>query len=98
MKKKVKYIIACLLMMPFQVSAQDKAEMTLRADIVSQYVWRGLNLGSASVQPTLGVSWKGLSLSAFGNMGFVDLSDPREIDLIGCYTTGGLSVGSSIIG
>ena len=93
MKKKVKYIIACLLMMPFLMSAQDKAEMTLRADIVSQYVWRGLNLGSASVQPTLGVSWKGLSLSAFGNMGFVDLSDPREIDLIGCYTTGGLSVG-----
>ena len=93
MKKKVKYIIACLLMMPFLVSAQDKAEMTLRADIVSQYVWRGLNLGSASVQPTLGVSWKGLSLSAFGSMGFVDLSDPREIDLIGCYTTGGLSVG-----
>ena len=46
------------------MGAQDTVETTLGTDIVSHYVWRGQNLGGVSVQPTLGMGFKGLSLSA----------------------------------
>ena len=36
-------------------SAKDKIEATIGADLVSQYIWRGQNLGDFSLQPTLGV-------------------------------------------
>lgn len=86
-------IMAFALGMCYSAKGQEKAELTLGTDVVSEYVWRGLQLGSASFQPTLGVSWKGLSLTAWGSVGFVDRNDAREIDLIGAYTTGSLSVG-----
>lgn len=50
---------------PATLAAQDKVEVSLGADIVSKYVWRGFDQGSgASIQPTLGLAYKGLSLSA----------------------------------
>lgn len=33
--------------------AQDKVETSIGADIVSQYYWRGQDLGAVSLQPTL---------------------------------------------
>jgi opacity protein-like surface antigen len=52
----------------------------VQADFVSHYMWRGIDMGGISIQPEAGISWKGLSLSAFGNAGF-DKEDPQEIDL-----------------
>jgi hypothetical protein len=37
----------------------SEIEMTISGDIVSSYIWRGQNLGSTALQPTLGVSYKG---------------------------------------
>ena len=76
-----------------EADASGRAELTLSADVVSQFVWRGMAMAHASVQPTLAVSWRGLSVGAWGSVSFVDSSDPREIDLMASYTTGGLSVG-----
>ena len=73
--------------------AQDKLETTLGADIVSNYYWRGQDLGDISLQPTLGISYKGLSLTAWGNVGISDPSDTKEFDLTAAYTTGGFHVG-----
>lgn len=67
--------------------------LTLSADFVSQYIWRGQNLGSAAVQPTLGIGYKGLSLSAWGSYGLTDPADTKELDLTLSYTTGGLTIG-----
>ena len=61
--------------------------------MVNQYIWRGQDLGNVSLQPTLGVSWKGLSLSAWGSVGLTEASDTKEFDLTASYTTGGLTVG-----
>ena len=72
--------------------AQDKVEATIGADFVSQYIWRGLDCGDISIQPTLGVGYKGWSLSAWGSVGFKS-EDPKEFDLTASYTTGGLTVG-----
>lgn len=73
--------------------AQDKPEATVAADVVSQYVWRGQDLGDISVQPTLGIAYKGLSLSAWGNVGLSDNNDTKEFDITLSYTTGGFHAG-----
>lgn len=68
-------------------------ETTVAADVVNQYIWRGLDAGNVSLQPTLGVAWKGLSLTAWGSVGLTESSDTKEFDLTLGYTTGGLNVG-----
>lgn len=73
--------------------AQDEIETTLSGDVVSSYIWRGQDCGHASLQPTLGVSYKGLSLSAWGSVPLTDASDTRELDLSLSYTIGGLTIG-----
>ena len=75
------------------VGAQDKVEATLGVDLVNQYIWRGQDLGDVSLQPTLGISWKGLSLSTWGSVGISDFSDDKELDLTLEYTYKGFSVG-----
>ncbi len=89
MKKIV--IIAMGLVASAAALAQDKLEATIAADFVSQYIWRGLDCGNVSVQPTLGVAYKGFSLSAWGSVGFKS-EDTKEFDLTASYTTGGLTV------
>ena len=84
-------LAACLCGAPLR--AQDSLETTLKADFVNQYVWRGMRLGGAGVQPELGVAWKGLSLSAWGHTGFVGAENPLEIDLTLEYGIGGFSIG-----
>ena len=73
--------------------AQDKVEASVGADVVSQYVWRGLDLGGVSLQPTLGVSYKGLSLTAWGSVGLSNPADTKEFDLTLAYETGGFNIG-----
>ncbi|MCM1076929.1 MAG: hypothetical protein NC411_06180 [Bacteroides sp.] len=75
------------------LSAQDKVEAEIKADFVSQYIWRGQDMGDFSLQPTLGVAWRGLSLTAWGSTGISDSDDTREFDLTLGYSIGGLSFG-----
>ena len=74
-------------------NAQDNVKSTISANLVNQYIWRGQDLGDVSVQPTLGISWKGVSLSSFGNVGLSDKDDTKEFDLTGAYTFKGLNMG-----
>lgn len=75
------------------VNAQDKVEGEVKADFVSRYIWRGQDLGDFSIQPTLGASWRGVSLTAWGNYGISNPDDTEEFDLTLGYTTGGFNVG-----
>ena len=94
MKRLMKSVaILAAVLAPSFASAQDKVEPILNMDVVSNYVWRGMGLGSAAIQPSLGASWKGLSLTAWGSYGFVDKDDTHEIDLTLEYEIGGFSVG-----
>lgn len=74
-------------------SAQDEVETSIGADIVSQYYWRGQDLGAISLQPTLGIGYKGLSLTAWGNVGISQPEDTKEFDLTLAYETGGFHIG-----
>ena len=73
--------------------AQEEVETTICGDVVSSYIWRGQNLGNVSVQPTLGIGYKGLSLTAWGSVGLSDPSDTKEFDLTLGYAIGGLNIG-----
>lgn len=87
--------LLCLLAMiaPMMMSAQDEVETTIGADIVSQYIWRGQELGDVSLQPTLGIAYKGLSLTAWGSIGLSNKDNTKEFDLTAAYTTGGFHIG-----
>lgn len=77
----------------FPALAQDSVEAEAGADVVSSYIWRGQDLGNAAVQPSLGISYKGISLSAWGSYGITDAADTKEFDLTLGYTIGGLNMG-----
>ena len=91
--KKILIITAILFTAAVTAKAQDTLETSIGTDLVSQYVWRGQDLGGVSVQPTLGLSYKGLSLSAWGSAGVSNPADTREFDLTLAYTIGGFNIG-----
>jgi len=98
MKKCI--ITTIVLLSALTLSAQESTPLTLgegleirlSSDFVSSYVWRGQDLGSAAVQPTLGIEYKGLSLTAWGSYGLVDKDDAKEFDLTLDYTIGGFNI------
>lgn len=74
-------------------TTKQQVTCSLKADLVSSYAWRGLDLGHVAVQPELAVGWRGLSLTAWGSVPLSSHNDQREIDLTLSYETGGLSFG-----
>ena len=83
-------VLACTA--PAIAQEEEKVETTVAADVVNQYIWRGLDLGNVSLQPTLGVAYKGLSLTAWGSVG-LESSDTKEFDLTLAYSIGSFHVG-----
>ena len=73
MKKIVLFALG--MAMSMTTFAQEEVETTISADVVSSYIWRGQDLGSTAFQPTLGVAYKGLSLTAWGSYGLVNPAD-----------------------
>lgn len=75
-------------------NAQDKVEAKISADVVNKYIWRGQELDEFSAQPTLGLSYRGLSLTAWGSLGLSnDNENTDEFDLTLAYSTGGFNIG-----
>jgi hypothetical protein len=91
MKKIV--LFAMGLVLSSTALAQEKVETTIKGDFVNEYIWRGQKLGDVAVQPTFGVGYKGLSLTAWGNYGLTNKDDVKEFDLTLGYTIGGLTIG-----
>ena len=94
MKKAKIILLSTLLLLGATAEAQEQnLETTVSADIVSQYVWRGQELGDVSLQPTLGLNYKGLSLTAWGSVGLSNSDDTKEFDLTLDYTLGNFHFG-----
>lgn len=87
------FCLAAACMAAVAANAQDKVEGTISTDVVNQYIWRGQDLGNVSVQPTLGVAYKGFSLTGWGSVGLSNSDDTKEFDLTLAYGTGGFHVG-----
>ena len=94
MKKNLnKWVLSLMVAIAFPATlmAQDKVKFDINVDFVSKYIWRGTDLGGPSVQPSLSVAYKGLSLTAWGSIGF-DSEDDKEVDLTLAYETGNFSL------
>lgn len=90
---KTLFISTLLLAGTIIAGAQDNIETSIGTDLVSQYVWRGQDLGGVSVQPTLGIGYKGLNLSAWSSVGLSNPLDTRELDFTLGYEAAGFNVG-----
>lgn len=94
---KTKLILLALgaaLMLPAGASAQDKFTVSGNLDLVTNYVWRGIDQNSGvSVQPGLGLDYKGFSLSAWGSQSLTNNADRdvQEFDINLGYSIGGFS-------
>ena len=84
-------LAGCLMLCPVATMAQDKVTADAGAELVSGYIWRGQDLGNVSLQPTLTIGYKGLSLSGWGSVG-LDKDDTKEFDLTLGYAVGGFHV------
>lgn len=79
-----------VMMFGMDVKAQD-VEMSVGADVVSSYIWRGAYQTAASVQPSIGLSYGGLSVGVWGS---TDLTTPfQEVDFTVGYEIAGFSIG-----
>ena len=82
-------VVGCLM----ATTNTQAQEFTVQGDLVSSYVWRGMYQTGASIQPTLGFTIGGFSLTAWGSTDFdgCQASEGRankEIDLTATYTFG----------
>ena len=93
MKKIVLFALGLFAVATTHAQEKEKIETTISGDIVSSYIWRGLDCGDVSIQPTLGVGYKGLSLTAWGSYGITNPDDTKEFDLTLAYSAGGFNIG-----
>jgi hypothetical protein len=95
--KKTLLVLALTLLgvsaCPFQAQAENDntgknigLTLDVGADLVSSYLWRGQNLGGIAIQPSVTLSWKGLYLCGWANIGadnwtFENLSPELDITI-----------------
>lgn len=88
------YFIAYMLLLSFGMQAQeekdDKISFDLGADLVSSYVWRGAHQTSVAVQPSMGLTVGGFSVTAWGSVPFSGTA--KEVDFTVGYEIAGFSV------
>jgi hypothetical protein len=93
--KKITYISLLLFVLsisltPYsQLQAQDeesKSPISIGADLVSRYVWRGVDFGaSPSIQPYIQASFGGFAIGAWGAYA-TNSTGAQEMDLYASYT------------
>ncbi len=93
MKKLIILAIGMTTSAVIEAQESSKVETTVKADFVNEYIWRGQKLGDVSVQPTLGIGYKGLSVTAWGNYGLSNSDDVKEFDISASYNIGRWTVG-----
>jgi len=76
------------------LSAQKSVEVNAGGDVVSRYIWRGLDFGkSPAIQPSLSFGYAGLELGFWGNYTLNETaSGSDEIDMWVGYTFGGKDI------
>ena len=86
--KKIFFIL--IIVLTTSTLNSQGVKFSLGTDIVSSYVWRGTYQTSAAVQPTMGISFAGFSLSAWGSIPF--WGEAKEVDFTATYEIAGLSL------
>lgn len=93
--KRFVFVTGLLLMVTlFSGKAQEKAEFSVGADLVSSYLWRGSYLSGTSIQPEIAFEKGGFSVSAWGSTDIAGFGY-KEVDLFIGYSFGNFYVGLS---
>ena len=68
--------------------ANSSLTFSIGADLMSRYVWRGLQYGgnAPSIQPNLCLTWKGLNVGFWGAYSTAGLNESQELDFFISYT------------
>lgn len=66
-KKLITLGAATMLLGAAQATAQEKVEPYMDIDLTSAYLWRGQKNAGVSVQPVLGIKWRGINFYVWGN-------------------------------
>ena len=77
--KKIVFIASALVATVAPLHAE--IETSVSADVVSEYIFRGVKCGSAAIQPTLGLSTGSFEVSLWGTVGVANPADTKEFDL-----------------
>lgn len=76
---------ALSLMTTTVADAREEVKPYMSIDLTSAYLWRGERNAGVSIQPVLGIKWKGLNFYAWGNEQLAPPADQKpvkhEIDL-----------------
>lgn len=93
MKAKIQetMFLWAVMALPAVAGGQDRIKASAGADLVSGYVWRGRESGDVGIQPSVPLSWKGLSPAARGSASWGS-EYAKELDLTLGYAVGGCSV------
>jgi hypothetical protein len=98
--KTMKVLAICAIALSSMVSlkAQETApavSVTAGSDLVSTYVWRGVYFASASIQPSINLTYGGLTAGLWGSSDISLVNDPgyKEVDASLFYTISGVKVG-----
>lgn len=97
----IKILTTIILMSLLIVSNKTNAqEISVGTDIVSRYIWRGVDLGKASpsIQPTVKLTTAGLTAGFWGAYAFANPDALDEIDIYASYTLGLNEAGSFSLG
>lgn len=80
--------LTVLLLLPGWSAGQTESPFNTGADLMSRYVWRGMNLGgsSPSIQPTLEYTAGSFTIGTWGAFSVSDGLTVQETDLYLCYT------------
>ncbi len=78
-----------------EATPKGGVDASVSMDLVSSYVWRGQKNGGVSIQPAGEVSWRGLSLGAWGSYAVSPQHNgsDEELDINLAYAYKGFSVG-----
>lgn len=91
MKKLFALALAAITFMP--VSAQDKVTATASADLVTRYMWRGIDMAGVSIQPELNLAWQGLSLDIEGSNPLEKDGGVQDLNVTLGYSLYGFNIG-----
>lgn len=91
MKKLFALALAAITFMP--VSAQDKVTATVSADLVTRYMWRGIDMAGVSIQPELNLAWQGLSLDIEGSNPLEKDGGVQDLNVTLGYSLYGFNIG-----
>lgn len=83
MKRLRVVLFIALVASVFSAGAQERLTAYSTVDFTNHYLWRGQRLADVSIQPVLGLKWKGLDFFVWGNTQVVPpaTEDPAKLEI-----------------